>query len=77
VNECKSQTGLGFVAANSWKLGWQPDSKVKGVVAASAQNEKMERKITSTYAHPQAPLPLDPANFKRQRRGTAAMPERS
>ncbi len=39
-----------FVRANSWKLGWQPDSKVKAVVAASAQNEKMERKITSTSA---------------------------
>jgi hypothetical protein len=39
-----------FVAANSWKLGWQPDSNVKAVVAASAQNEKIERKITSTSA---------------------------
>ncbi len=39
-----------FVRANSWKLGWQPDSNVKAVVAASAQNEKMERKITSTSA---------------------------
>ncbi len=41
---------LGFVPANSWKLGWQPDSNEKAVVAASAQNEKMERKITSTSA---------------------------
>jgi hypothetical protein len=39
-----------FVAANSGKLGWQPDSNVKAVVAASTQNEKMERKITSTSA---------------------------
>jgi hypothetical protein len=39
-----------FVAANSWKLGWQPDSNAKAVVAASTQNEKMERKITSTSA---------------------------
>jgi hypothetical protein len=39
-----------FVAANSWKLGWQPNNNVKLVVAASAQNEKMERKITSTSA---------------------------
>jgi hypothetical protein len=39
-----------FVPANSWKLGWQPNSNVKSVVAASAQNEKMERKITSTSA---------------------------
>jgi hypothetical protein len=90
-----------FVAANSWKLGWQPDRNAKAVVAASTQNEKMERKITSTSAPKarddcrkserrirqarrspppsprQVPLPLDPANFKRQRLGTAAMPERS
>ncbi len=39
-----------FVPANSWKLGWQPDNNVKAVVAASAQNEKIWRKITSTSA---------------------------
>jgi hypothetical protein len=41
---------LGSLQQNSWKLGWQPDSNVKADVAASAQNEKMERKITSTSA---------------------------
>jgi len=41
---------LGSLQQNSWKLGWQPDTNVKADVAASAQNEKMGRKITSTSA---------------------------
>jgi hypothetical protein len=39
-----------FVAANSGKLGRQPDSNAKAVVAASTQNEKMERKLIGTSA---------------------------
>jgi hypothetical protein len=46
-----------FVAANSWKLGWQPDSNVNAVVAASTQTEKRERNHKHLRSEGQGRLP--------------------